>query len=232
VPLASPAGIAAGATVVRDVNASRVLVGQTLGSSVYPIRWDSPTAIPVRLPLPTLQYPVSQAVARSINNNGVIVGYVYETLPKNKTRYEAIVWSSTGVSVLPLPAGRTSQLASNVNDAGVISGITDNAYPIRWTPRIGGGYDVSVANIDTRPSNLDTGIDACGRITGGSNSGAWVWDGTSDPVILPGLAGPGRFGNAADISEDGTVVGSSYVWSSRGTNITKATIWIGLPPCP
>lgn len=232
VTLLSPPGIAAGATLAHDINDSRILVGNTLGSSVYAIKWDNPSATPVKLPLPPLQYPVNQSVARSINNNGVIVGYVYEALPRNKTRYEAIVWSGGTATVLPLPAGGTSQLASNINDAGVISGITDGAYPIRWTPSFGGGYDIAIANIDVRPSNLDTGIDACGRITGGSGSGAWVWDGASAPVLLPGLAGSGHFGQAADISEDGTVVGSAFAGTSKGATITRATIWTGLPACP
>jgi hypothetical protein len=231
VALASPAGVAANATLAHVINNARVLVGNTLGSSVYAIIWDNPSAIPVRLPLPALQYPVYQGVARSINNTGIIVGYVLETLPRNKSRYEAIVWVDGTPSILPLPPGGTSQLASNVNDAGVISGISDGARPIRWTPRVGGGYDIAVANFDVGGSNLDTGIDACGRITGGSDSGAWVWDGVSAPVLLPGLTGSGRFGQAADISEDGTVVGSSFVGTSRGASISKATLWTGLPAC-
>jgi hypothetical protein len=231
VSLASPAGVAATATLVHDMNNARVIVGNTLGSSVYAIRWDNPSATPVRLPLPALQYPVYQGVARSINNNDVIVGYVLETLPRNKSRYEAIVWIGGTPSVLPLPPGSTTQLASNVNDAGVISGIVDGSRPIRWTPRAGGGYDIAVANLDVGGSNLDTGLDACGRVTGGSNSGAWVWDGVGAPVLLPGLAGSGHFGQAADISEDGTVVGSSFVGTSRGATITKATLWTGLPAC-
>jgi hypothetical protein len=229
--LASPPGIAAHATLAHDINDARVIVGNTLGSSVYAIRWDDPSAVPVRLPLPTLQYPAYQVVARSINNTGVIVGYVLETLPKNRSRYEALVWTNGNPAILPLPPGGTSQLASNVNDAGVISGITDGAHPIRWTPRIGGGYDIAVSTIDVGGSNLDTGIDACGRITGGSDSGAWVWDGVSAAVILPGLAGTGHFGQAADINEAGTVVGSSWVANSRGSIVTKATMWIGLPAC-
>lgn len=231
VALASPPGIAARATLAHDINDSRALVGNTLGSNVYAIRWDSPSAIPVRLPLPALQYPVYQGVARSISNNGTIVGYVLETLPRNKSRYEALVWVGGNVSILPLPPGGTSQLASNVNDAGVISGFTDGAHPIRWTPRVGGGYDIAVSSLNAGGSNLDTGIDACGRITGGSDSGAWVWDGVTAAVILPGLAGPGYWGAGADISESGTVVGSSMVGSSKGSRVIKSTIWTGLPAC-
>lgn len=229
--LASPARIAAGATLAHDINDSRVLVGNTLGSSVYAIRWDNPSAIPVQLPLPALQYPAYQVVARSINNTGTIVGYVVETVSRNRSRYEALVWSSGGVAILPLPPGGTTQLASNVNDAGVISGITEGSHPIKWTPRTGGGYDIAVSSIDVGGSNLDTGIDACGRISGGSDTGAWVWDGVSAPTILPALLA-GYWASGADISESGTVVGSSQVGTSKGSPVTHATIWTGLPACP
>jgi hypothetical protein len=232
VTLSSPPGISAGATLAHDINGSRVLVGNTLGSSVYAIRWDNPSAVPVRLPLPTLQYPAYQVVARSINNTGTIVGYVIETLPKNRSRYEALIWSGNNVSILPLPAGSTTQLASNLNDAGVISGIVDGSHPIRWTPRTGGGFDVAVSSINVGGNNLDTGIDACGRITGGSDSGAWVWDGVSAPIILPGLAGPGYAANGFDISEAGTVVGWSMVGTVKGSRVIRSTIWTGLPACP
>lgn len=231
VTLASPPGTAAGMTVAHDINDSRVLVGFTKGT-VRAIRWENPTAVPVVLPLPSLDYPVDQSVAKSISNSGVIVGYVIETLPKKRTRYEAIVWSGGSVSILPWAPGATSQLASNVNDAGVISGIVNGSHPARWTPRADGGYDVVVSTLDAGRHNLETGIDACGRVTGGSDVGAWVWDGVSAPVILPGPVGPGYAGWAYDISESGTLVGSSVVGMQRGNLVWHATIWTGLPSCP
>lgn len=165
----------------------------------------------------------------AVNNTGTIVGYVLETLPKRRSRYEALVWSGGNVSILPLPPGGTTQLASNVNDAGIISGITEGSRPIRWTPRIGGGYDIAVSSINVGRRNLDTGIDACGRITGGSDQGAWVWDGVST-VILPSLVA-GKPANGDDIGESGTVVGFSEVGTSKGSLVIKATIWTGLPAC-
>jgi len=231
VTLASPPGISAGATIAHDINNSRVLVGNTLGSNVYAIRWNDPWSIPVQLALPQLQYPAYQSVARSINNNGVIVGYVIETLPKKRSRYEALVWVNGSATILPLPAGSTSQLASNINNNGVISGIVDGIHPIRWTPRSDGGYDIAVSAINVGRSNLDTGIDDCGRITGGSDTGAWVWDGTNPAVVVPGLNGPGYPAGASDISESGTMVGSSTVGTVRGSSVSRATIWTGLPAC-
>jgi hypothetical protein len=232
VALNSPAGVSAGMTIAHDLNASRVLVGNTLGSDVYAIEWPDPSAVPQRLPLPPLQYPASQSVARSINGNGTVVGYVLETLPHNGSRYEPLVWTADGVvSILPIPSGSTTALASNVNDNGIISGIVDGVHPIRWVPNAAGGYDVAVAAISVGRYNLDTGIDACGRITGGSDAGAWVWDGVSAPVILPSVAGPKYGAEGLDISESGTVVGISIVGQQKGRVLQRATMWTGLPAC-
>jgi len=231
VTLAPPPGIGANATLPHDINDARVVVGNTLGSNVYAIRWDTPSAIPVRLPMPTLQYPADQVVARSINNHGVIVGSILETLPKKKSRFEAVVWAGDSAFILPQPPGVTSQFASNINDAGVIAGTANGSNPIRWTPRTGGGYDIVVSTLDMGDANIATGINSCGLVAGGSQIGAWVWDGVSAPVILPGLAGSGRWGQASDINDSGTVVGSSWVGTSRGTRVVKATMWIGLPAC-
>lgn len=233
VALAVPAGISAGAVIAHDVNDHRTIVGNTLGASVYAVRWDTVTSAPIQLPLPTLQYPAYQVTARSVNNSGTIVGYVLENVSKRAQRYEALVWIGTSVSILPAPSGNVSQLASNINDAGVISGFTTVngvTMPIRWTPS-GGGYVVSTVNFNPGGHNLDTGINSCGIIVGGSDNGAWAWDGVSPPVILRSVAGAGFGADASDINDAGQVVGSSVVGSSKGSQVIHATLWTGLPSC-
>jgi hypothetical protein len=59
---------------------------------------------------------------------------------------------------------------------------------VRWSPRADGGYDVLISSVDVGRAKVVTGIDGCGRIVGGSDQGAWVWDGTT-LVILPTLTG-------------------------------------------
>jgi hypothetical protein len=226
-----PPGVPAGQFIVQDINDNRMMVGRTLGTGGFAVKWDNPSSVGSPLQLPAVAYPVSMSVARAVNNLGQIVGYLYETVSKRSTRYEAVVWNNGTPSILPLPPGATSQLASNINDAGIVAGIVDSRYPARWTPRSDGGYDVVVANIDTSPSNLDVSIDACGRIAGGSNSGAWIWDGTSPPVMIPGLRGPGYFAYIRDLNESGLLVGNSHWTTKKGANITHATMWTGLSAC-
>ena len=227
-----PAGTAARNVYASDMNDSRVVVGRTGGTYNAALRWPSPTSAPEKLPMPPVQYPVYLVHARAVNNPGVIVGYVLEILPKNKQRYEAIIWSGNVASILPRPAGVTSQLASNINDAGVISGIADGIHPIRWIPRAGGGYDIAVASIDVGATNLDTAIDACGRIGGGSDSGAWIWEGAT-VRLLPAIAGAGLWGVVRDLNESGTAVGASTQrFAKKNARIQHATAWTGLGPCP
>jgi hypothetical protein len=233
VAVASPAGVCATCTLVRDMNDARVMVGNTLGSSIVALEWSSPTAIPVRLPTPATSFPPSQVIAQSINNNGTIVGYVLETVPakgKNtSSRYEAIVWVGGVPQILPLAPGAVTQVASNINDAGIISGFSGTALA-RWTPRVDGGYDVAVSTAALANVSPYTGIDACGRIVGGSDTGAWMWDGTT-VVMLPTLTGAAGTARALDINDAGTIIGASTVGSSHGNPVFHATIWSGLAPC-
>lgn len=233
ITVAAPAGVCGTCTLVRGMNGARVMVGNTLGTAIFAIEWDAPTAIPVRLQTPSTAYPADQVIAQSINNNGVIVGRVLETVPgKGKTqstRFEAVVWSGGIPQILPLAPGATTQLASNINDNGIISGFA-GSHPVRWTPRASGGYDVAVAPVDVGGANAVTGIDACGRIVGGSDSGAWVWDGTTF-VMLPSLTGTATIARAMDINDAGIIVGASAVGSSHGSTVFHATIWSGVGAC-
>jgi hypothetical protein len=232
VHLILPAGSNTGNTITQDINDARVIVGRVIVPVPNAVRWDSPTSSPVFLPLPSGAFTVTAAEAFAINNNNVIVGYVTESLPKNRTRSEALVWSNGGVSILPVPAGASSVKASNINDAGVISGIADASRPVRWTPNGSGGYTVEMANIDTSPSNLRTAIDACGRVAGGSGVGAWIWERGSTPIYLAGLGGLNQLGVINDLSESGIAVGTSRVSNTHKTGLVQpATIWTGLPAC-
>ena len=229
VALALPPGSTAGQTVPEDINDLRQIVGFAVNGSAY--FWSSPSSAPEQLAPPSSsQY--ARVVARAINNNGTIVGYGLANLPKNKQRYEAIIWTNGIAALLPFPAGVKSQLASNINDAGVISGIADGVHPIRWTPRTDGGYEVAVASVDVGIANLETAIDNCGRIGGGSDLGAWVWDGASAPAYLPAIAGAGQWGVVRDINESGIAVGTSTYSNTRKTGrIQRATVWAGLGSC-
>ena len=225
-------GVNPRAVVVRDINDSRVIVA-SLGT-VYGLRWDSPTSTPTELLPGTPGYPIQQVIPYSISSTGLIAGRLVVTVRKNTTKSVPVIWTGSNTATeLPLPAGAVDGLASNVNAAGVVSGFWNDgrvSAPIRWTPRTGGGYDIAVLNLDVGGTNLSTGIDECGRITGGSPQGAWVWDPTAGLTILSGIGGSGVPGWSYSINANGQLVGSSYDGTGRNA-VYHATLWTGLPAC-
>jgi hypothetical protein len=232
VPLPLPSGISANRVVARDLNDSRVVVASV--GTPYGLRWETPTSVPTQLLPGNHGYTVQQVFPEGISNSGLIAGWVVLEVRKNATKYAAVVWngSNTGTP-LPAPPGSVSQIASNVNDAGTISGHWNDGRkwsPIRWTPNGVGGYNIATQSIDVGGSNGPTGIDACSRITGGSPQGAWVWDPTSGLTILPSVGGTGISGWSHSISQTGELVGSSYNGPGHGA-VYHATLWTGLPPC-
>jgi hypothetical protein len=232
VTLPLPVGISANRVVVRDLNDSRVIIGSV--GQPYALRWESPLSPPSQLLPGNQNFPVQQVFPEGISNSGLIAGWVVLDVRKNVTIYAAVVWDgSNTATTLPSPAGSVSQIASNVNDAGTISGHWSDGRkwsPIRWTPNGVGGYSIATLPIDVGGTNVPTGIDACGRITGGSPQGAWVWDPTSGLAILPSVGGFGISGWSHSISQTGELVGSSYSGSGRKA-VYHATLWKGLPPC-
>jgi hypothetical protein len=228
-----PAGISS--IVTADINDARVVTGFTLGVTPnHGLRWDGPGAVPVQLPLPALRYPAQLVRPVSISNSGLIAGYVNEGSVRGVTQSEAILWTPAGPVVLPSAPGATAQVASAVNDAGMVSGyvtIARNAHPARWVPNGSGGYTVAVANLVGGSDNVYTAIDGCGRVTGGSEQGAFVWDGVSPPTLLPSISGKVGPGIGLDINDAGQVVGTSVSVMTKKTTIRGPTLWTGLPPC-
>jgi uncharacterized membrane protein len=198
--------------------------GQTYG-----LKWESPYAQPTKLLAPPLPYPVQQVLPMGINNSGDVAGWVVVAVRRNTIRYDAVVWSAAGTpTALPLAPGATSQTANAINDAGVISGAMNSRYPVRWTPDGAGGYNVAVLNVDTN-GNTRSGIDACGRIVGGSPAGAWVWD-SQGVTMLPSIGGMGLHGWSDTINEEGQMVGLSKAGQAKQAEL-RATLWTGLAPC-
>ena len=228
-----PAGGAALKTQIRDVNDARAAVGTSGSVDPYAYYWASPTAAPVRLSLPASPYPVIGSTARSISGTGLIAGSASVQLSRKSTRSEAVLWSGGVARLLPMAPAAVSQAASNVNDAGTVSGSMDDSrgghYAVRWTPDGAGGYAVSVLT-SVAGAFPETGIDACGRISGGSPQGAFLWTGAT-AVILPGLGAAGLQGFAYDISESGEAIGYSMLGTSRGSPVSHPALWTGLGTC-
>lgn len=109
----------------------------------------------------------------AINNNGVVVG-----AKVNGVNYEPLV--SVGGSIwtpLPVPSGATSVLPTDVNDSGVIVGVSySNWIPsaVRWTPTAS-GYTVEVLpRLAGDTSSYATNINDLGQIVGARNALGYV----------------------------------------------------------
>ena len=101
----------------------------------------------------------------AINNNGVVVG---SRLSGNN--YEPLV-SQNGAAwqALPSPAGAMSTFPTDVNDSGVIVGVSFdtqwNPVAVRWNPA-GGAYTVEVLpRLAGDTSSYATGINNLGQIS-------------------------------------------------------------------
>jgi hypothetical protein len=233
VQLPLPAGVSANTVVAKDINDSRTVVASA-SQVPYALRWENPYVTPTPLYPGNQPYPVQSIFPEGINNNGVIAGWLVLKVRNNVTKYAPVVWNAGNTAVaLPVPPEATQATAGNVNDAGVISGhfyTTRGTYPIRWTPNAGGGYDIATLNLDIGGLNGPNGIDSCGRISGGSPLGAWVWDPAVGVMMLPSISGFNRTGWSRSISNSGEVVGSSN--SASGNSLVyHATLWRGLPAC-
>jgi hypothetical protein len=229
-----PAGVDANRVAVRDINDSRVVVASA-SQLPYALRWESPYVMPTPLYPGSQPYPVQSIFPEGINSSGVIAGWLVLKIRNNTTKYAPVVWNRSNIAAsLPLPPAAAYAIAQNVNDAGVISGhffgTRGGTYPIRWTPNATGGYDIATLSLDVAGLDGPNGIDSCGRISGGSPLGAWVWDPAVGLMMLPSIAGFGTTGWSHSISGSGELVGSSNS-SSGKTVIYHATLWRGLPPC-
>lgn len=124
------------------------------------------------LPSYQLQYLGAGSPA-AINNNGIVVG-----AKLNGNNYEPLVsiGGSTWVP-LPVPSGATSVFPTDVNDSGVIVGVSySNWIPsaVRWTPT-GSGYAVEVLpRLAGDTASYATNINNLGQIVGSRSTLGYV----------------------------------------------------------
>lgn len=147
----------------------------------------------------------------AINNNGVVVG-----AKVNGNNYEPLV-SVAGApwNVLPVPGGAMSVFPTDVNDSGVIVGVSfDTAWnpvAVRWTPS-GGGYTVEVLpRLAGDASSYATNINNLGQIVGARRALGYVPTGTgwlySDSLGLVDLTTYGFWVVPNGINDSGFIIG-------------------------
>ncbi|MCX5889528.1 MAG: hypothetical protein NTY36_08755 [Deltaproteobacteria bacterium] len=134
----------------------------------------------------------------AINNLGQIVGESYI----NATTSHAFLWQGQ-MSDLGGLSGGVRSIAVSINNLGIIIGGTffneQSISPFRWTP-----------NDKLQPMDLQGGIAFKilddGRMVGGKNNHAWLWNAPGPGTDLGGLPGFG-YTEAKDININGQVVG-------------------------
>lgn len=147
----------------------------------------------------------------AINNNGVVVGAKI-----NGNNYEPLVSvnGSTWTS-LPIPSGATSVFPTDVNDSGVIVGVSySNWVPsaVRWNPT-GSGYAVAVLpRLSGDTSSYATSINNLGQIVGARSALGYVPTGSgwlySDTLGVVALSQYGLWVAPSGINDSGIIIGS------------------------
>ena len=124
------------------------------------------------LPNYQLQY-LGPGSPSAINNNGVVVG-----ASVSGNNYAPLVSvNGSAWTPLPVPGGATSVFPTDVNDSGMIVGVSySNWVPsaVRWTPA-GGGYTVEVLpRLAGDTSSYATNINNLGQIVGARSALGYV----------------------------------------------------------
>ncbi len=121
-----------------------------------------------------LQY-LGPGTPSAINNSGVVVGRL---LISGTNNYQPLVSANgSSWSLLPVPSGAMSVFPTDINDHGVIVGVSFspqwNPVAVRWTPN-GGGYTLEeLPRIAGDVSSYALGINNLGQIVGARRSLAY-----------------------------------------------------------
>ena len=174
----------------------------------------------------------TQARAWAINNAGVVVGESLLAGGSGNGNFKAFVVKDGTMSALPTLGGNWS-VGYAINDAGFVAGIAANASQqekmVRWNAGQAGNPITNLGPLTTHQRSRGYGINAGGFIAGwgytplGGPNDALLY---SPPVAdIVQIGGFGQFQNAEayDVSDAGTVVGSSAPTSGGNWN---ATLWL------
>ncbi|MGD9633228.1 MAG: PEP-CTERM sorting domain-containing protein [Pirellulales bacterium] len=229
-----------------DVNSSREATGNSsvlsdpgsTGSLLRAYRWSGGvmTNLGSMAPIPPSTSTNRFARGYAINDSGVVVGEF------NNDSSRAFVYSGGVMSGLTRLAGDNDNgVAHDINNAGVIVGVSSNgsaSRPTKWT-NSGSGYApadlgtlAGTSNSTGRAWSINQNGVAVGLSSNGTTSQATMWDGGS--IINLGSLGDGnRFGQAYSVNDSKMAVGASttgqtvgqLIGTSSTTDITRAFVW-------
>lgn len=174
-----------------------------------------------------------QSAGIRINSAGDIVGYS-RVIPFPDGRTRAVVWKAGVIRELPLlPGGTHDAFAYNINDAGIIVGVSPTAagqpHAVRWVPAASEASGYRIEDLGLGYS-VARGINSYGEIVGEYyKGGAWrafYWHPVRGKIDLPPLR-PSTDAQALAINDAREVVGSGYP-RSNGAQM-HAIVWVGVP---
>jgi len=186
---------------------------------------------------PISTYTTVTAVSAA-NELGQVVGH--QVIASQSRPYVAT--EAGGLMLLPLPSGKVSGFASDINDSGVIVGTVAGSgfpEPAIWTPNESGGYDVVIPEqFATLPSPLGDLPITGGQAVAISNNGTIVgWSQyqgfQGGPTTQFSLTGPpinlGALGFAATVTaiNNHDVIVGGGIRMDLGTGVVTS---LGVPP--
>lgn len=169
----------------------------------------------------------------AINNNGVIVGR--ELIPGTSNYQPLVSISGSPWVALPVPAGAMSVFPTDINDSGVIVGVSYspawNPVAIRWAPN---GSEYTLEELPRLPgdtSSYATGINNLGQVVGARRAlgysptgSGWLY--SAELGVLDLAAQYGWWNWPSKINDIGQVIGGA----ERLDINTGVVEWIGDGP--
>ncbi|MBK8465820.1 MAG: hypothetical protein IPL32_08315 [Chloracidobacterium sp.] len=184
----------------------------TLFSCLFLLLATAVLVIPAQTVPPVLDLRfIGNGTVTAVNNAGAIVGY--RTV--GSTFQPLVSVDGQPFAPLPAPAGSMTTFPTDINNNGVIVGVSYSpqwvAVAVRWTPETSGYVLQVLPRISNDPTSFATAINDVGKIVGSrSNLGyqptgqGWVY---SDSAGFTALASYGFWIVPRDINNSGIIVG-------------------------
>lgn len=187
-------------------------------------------------PIPPSTSTNRYARGYAINDSGVVVGEF------NNDSSRAFVYANGAMTGLTRLAGNNDNgVAHDINNAGVIVGISSNGTVSRPTKWVNNGTTYVASDLGTiagtasatgRAWSINQNGVAAGLSTSGSTSQATLWN-NGAITNLTSLGDGTRFSQAYGLNDNNVAVGASYtgqtvgqlIGTSSTTDITRAFVW-------
>ncbi len=232
-------GVLAGglASQAYDINNAGQVVGwsETDVAALWAFVWENG----VMSALPSLPDGYPESSARGINQNGIVVGYQWDSAISR----QAVRWDlgAGTVTVLPMPAGAVAATGMDINEHNITVGNVwkpgNLTQAVMWDAA---GNPTLLPYVRTHRSGVAYGINNDGWSVGGTYSGGHLLGGTSaaalwidgevyDLVDLSDAVSAGwHFPYAYEINDAGQISGTGYYGGFRAYLLSPKADGLGL----